>query len=238
MLSLWIPARHSGHYSSLEQLCRVWWGAPEGIPHSCFNGIPMTQKCFHRAISQHQKYSQVWDKRSCLTSFRGVRVRRKWAKGGGEEEKGTRQHGRICVYCISVATVEVCLRGTKVHRKCYLAIDVPKHFHEANEDCIAQGGTLVTPRDADENTSVRDYAKKSLPGAKDFWIGITDMVKEGHYVDVNGMAINYFNWDRSKSQPTGVKRESCVMMSQASQGKWHDDVCRNLKKYICEYIIP
>ncbi|XP_039618397.1 tetranectin-like protein [Polypterus senegalus] len=132
----------------------------------------------------------------------------------------------------------VCLRGTKVHRKCYLAIDVPKHFHEANEDCIAQGGTLVTPRDADENTSVRDYAKKSLPGAKDFWIGITDMVKEGHYVDVNGMAINYFNWDRSKSQPTGVKRESCVMMSQASQGKWHDDVCRNLKKYICEYIIP
>uniref|UniRef100_A0A8C4T2S6 C-type lectin domain family 3 member A n=1 Tax=Erpetoichthys calabaricus TaxID=27687 RepID=A0A8C4T2S6_ERPCA len=132
----------------------------------------------------------------------------------------------------------VCLRGTKVHRKCYLAIDVPKHFHEANEDCIAQGGTLVTPRDIDENTAVRDYAKKSLPGAKDFWIGITDMVKEGQYVDVNGMAINYFNWDRSKNQPTGVKRESCVMMSQASQGKWHDDVCRNLKKYICEYIIP
>ncbi|XP_028664747.2 tetranectin-like protein [Erpetoichthys calabaricus] len=132
----------------------------------------------------------------------------------------------------------VCLRGTKVHRKCYLAIDVPKHFHEANEDCIAQGGTLVTPRDTDENTAVHDYAKKSLPGAKDFWIGITDMVKEGQYVDVNGMAINYFNWDRSKNQPTGVKRESCVMMSQASQGKWHDDVCRNLKKYICEYIIP
>ncbi|MGH0123988.1 UNVERIFIED_CONTAM: hypothetical protein FKN15_019262 [Acipenser sinensis] len=64
------------------------------------------------------------------------------------------------------------------------------------------------------------------------------MVKEGQYVDVNGMAISYFNWDRSKNQPTGGKRESCVMLSLFAQGKWHDDVCRSMKKYLCEYLIP
>ncbi|KAG7473555.1 hypothetical protein MATL_G00097130 [Megalops atlanticus] len=132
----------------------------------------------------------------------------------------------------------VCLRGIKAHKKCYLAVEEPKHYHEANEDCIAQGGTLATPRDLNENNDLRDYAQRTSPGSKDFWIGVTDIVKEGQYVDVNSMPITYFNWDRSKKQPTGGKRESCVTLSLASQGKWHDEVCRSLKKYICEYLIP
>ncbi|XP_008286399.1 tetranectin-like protein [Stegastes partitus] len=132
----------------------------------------------------------------------------------------------------------VCLRGIKAHRKCYLTIEEPKHYHEANEDCIAQGGTLATPRDTMENNELRDYAKRSAPGSKDFWIGVADIVKEGQYVDVNSLPVSYFNWDRSKKQPTGTKRESCVALSVAAQGKWYDEVCRSLKKYICEYVIP
>ncbi|XP_062327374.1 tetranectin-like protein [Osmerus eperlanus] len=132
----------------------------------------------------------------------------------------------------------VCLRGIKAHRKCYLTIEEPKHYHEANEDCIAQGGTLATPRDLNENNDLRDYAKRSAPGSKDFWIGVADIVKEGQYVDVNSMPISYFHWDRSKKQPTGTQMESCVVLSVVAQGKWYDEVCRSQKKYICEYIIP
>ncbi|CAM5093706.1 unnamed protein product [Natator depressus] len=130
----------------------------------------------------------------------------------------------------------VCLRGTKIHKKCYLASEGAKHFHEANENCIAKGGTLAIPRDNDETNSLQDYGKKSLPGVADFWLGITDMVNEGKFVDVNGMALNYFNWDRS--QPNGGKRENCVLFSQSSQGKWRDEVCRTVKRYICEFLIP
>ncbi|XP_018419296.1 PREDICTED: C-type lectin domain family 3 member A [Nanorana parkeri] len=129
----------------------------------------------------------------------------------------------------------VCLRGTKIHKRCYLAFEETKHFHEANEDCIAKGGTLATPRDGDQNSALRDYGKKSLPGAADFWLGINDMVNEGKYVDVNGIAITYFNWERP---PSGGKRKNCALLTQASQGKWVDEVCRSLKKYICEFIIP
>ncbi|KAK9542776.1 hypothetical protein VZT92_000609 [Zoarces viviparus] len=132
----------------------------------------------------------------------------------------------------------VCLRGIKSHRKCYLTIEEPKHYHEANENCIAQGGTLATPRDMMENNELRDYAKRSAPGSKDFWIGVADIVKEGQYVDVNSLPVSYFNWDRSKKQPTGTKRESCVALSVVAQGKWYDEVCRSLKNYICEYVIP
>ncbi|XP_034046482.1 tetranectin-like protein isoform X2 [Thalassophryne amazonica] len=132
----------------------------------------------------------------------------------------------------------VCLRGIKAHRKCYLTIEEPRHYHEANEDCIAQGGTLATPRDMTENNELRDYVKRSTPGSKDFWIGVADIVKEGQYVDVNSLPISFFNWDGSKRQPTGTKRESCVALSVGAQGKWHDEVCRSLKRYICEYVIP
>uniref|UniRef100_A0A8C5D8K6 C-type lectin domain-containing protein n=1 Tax=Gadus morhua TaxID=8049 RepID=A0A8C5D8K6_GADMO len=132
----------------------------------------------------------------------------------------------------------VCLRGIKAVGKCYLTIEEPKHYHEANEDCIAQGGTLATPRDVNENNELKDYAKRSSPGSKDFWIGVADIVKEGQYVDVNSMPISFWNWDRSKKQPTGTKRESCVVLSVAAQGKWYDEVCRSQKKYICEYLIP
>uniref|UniRef100_UPI00398E341F tetranectin-like protein n=1 Tax=Pristiophorus japonicus TaxID=55135 RepID=UPI00398E341F len=130
----------------------------------------------------------------------------------------------------------VCLKGTKIHKKCYLASKGEKSYHSANEDCIAQGGTLSTPRDSDEGSSLRSYAKRSLTGAKDFWIGVNDMTTEGKYVDVNGLPVTYFNWDRN--EPRGGARENCAVASTGGQGKWSDEVCRSEKRYICEYLIP
>ncbi|RMC09017.1 hypothetical protein DUI87_14018 [Hirundo rustica rustica] len=130
----------------------------------------------------------------------------------------------------------VCLRGTKAHKKCYLMSEGTKRFHEANEDCITKGGTLAIPRNNEETNILRDYGKRSVPGVSEFWLGVTDMVSEGRFVDVNGMALQYFNWDRA--QPNGGKRENCVFLSQSSQGKWVDEVCRTAKRYVCEFLIP
>lgn len=163
--------------------------------------------------------------------------------GSKQTVPGVTQHvsvakTRVTDECRRFLLFPVCLRGVKANRKCYLTSEEAKHYHEANEDCIAQGGTLATPRDLLENNELRDYAKRSAPGSGDFWIGVADIVKEGQYVDVNSQPVSFFNWDRSKKQPTGTKRESCVALSAAAAGKWHDDVCRHLKKYICEYVIP
>uniref|UniRef100_A0A672RTT9 C-type lectin domain family 3 member A n=1 Tax=Sinocyclocheilus grahami TaxID=75366 RepID=A0A672RTT9_SINGR len=130
-------------------------------------------------------------------------------------------HVNVFVY------VSVCLRGIKAHRKCYLVSEQTKHYHEANEDCIAQGGTLAIPRDINQNDELTDYIKRSSPTSNDFWIGITDIVKEGQYVDVNSLPVTFFHWD-----------QRAVSLSLAAQGKWHDEVCRSQKNYICEYLIP
>ncbi|NXT70825.1 CLC3A protein, partial [Chaetops frenatus] len=130
----------------------------------------------------------------------------------------------------------VCLRGTKAHRKCYLMSEGTKPFHEANEDCIAKGGTLAVPRSDEETNILRDYSKRSAARAAEVWLGVTDMGSEGSFVDVSGLALHYFNWDRA--QPNGGKRENCVLLSQASQGKWQDEACRAAKRYVCEFLIP
>uniref|UniRef100_A0A4W3IH87 C-type lectin domain-containing protein n=2 Tax=Callorhinchus milii TaxID=7868 RepID=A0A4W3IH87_CALMI len=130
----------------------------------------------------------------------------------------------------------VCLRGIKVHKKCFLGSSGEKNYHMANEDCIAQGGTLAIPRDSDETTQLRSYAKKSLRGATGFWIGVNDMTTEGRFVDVNGQSVSYLNW--GPGEPRGGKRENCALASISSQGKWSAEVCRDVKRYICEFLIP
>lgn len=145
-------------------------------------------------------------------------------------------HSNSILICQIFFILTVCLRGTKFYKKCYLASEGLKYYHEANEDCISKGGTLVIPRNSDETNALRDYGKKSMPGVNDFWLGINDMVTDGKFVDVNGATVSFLNWDRA--QPNGGKRENCVLFSQSAQGKWSDEVCRSSKRYICEFTIP
>lgn len=159
-----------------------------------------------------------------------------WRDRSLENDHFRKHHSKLLLFteAANQYLFTVCLRGTKAHKKCYLISEGTKHFHEANEDCIAKGGTLAIPRNSDETNTLRDYGKKSMPRVSEFWLGVNDMVNEGKFVDVNGMALQYFNWDRA--QPNGGKRENCVFFS--SQGKWVDEVCRTAKRYICEFLIP
>ncbi|XP_072644270.1 tetranectin [Canis lupus baileyi] len=74
----------------------------------------------------------------------------------------------------------VCLKGTKVHRKCFLAFTQPKTFHEASEDCISRGGTLGTPQSGSENDALHDYLRQSAGAEAETWLGLNDMAAEGH----------------------------------------------------------
>lgn len=79
------------------------------------------------------------------------------------EEPLLKAPAHICAERANSYLFSVCLRGTKAHKKCYLMSEGTKHFHEANEDCIAKGGTLAIPRNNEETNILRDYGKKSAP---------------------------------------------------------------------------
>ncbi|GCB74524.1 tetranectin-like [Scyliorhinus torazame] len=133
----------------------------------------------------------------------------------------------------------VCLRGVKVHRKCFLLMAGQKSFHEAADDCILHGGTLCAPLSHNENDALYDYARETLGDDHDIWIGVTDIAVEGDWLDMASKSVNFTNWERGISkQPNGGTRANCVALSGSAIGKWFDESCRLQKNYFCQFTIP
>ncbi|KAM9737282.1 tetranectin-like [Menidia menidia] len=134
----------------------------------------------------------------------------------------------------------VCLKGIKIHRKCFLADPTRKSYHAASEDCNALGGNLGMPTSSEENAQLRDYVRQSIGPDEQVWLGFHDMTSEGMWMDQNGHTITYKNWDTSNfrsPQPDGGKSQNCAVLSGASQGKWSDENCREEKPSICQFNI-
>ncbi|XP_030045856.1 tetranectin-like [Microcaecilia unicolor] len=132
----------------------------------------------------------------------------------------------------------ICFKGFKVQNKCFLPFSQAKTYHEANNDCMAQGGILSTPENGDENDSLYEYMRKILGSEKEVWIGINDMANEGTWVDMSGSSISFKNWETEiTTQPDGGKQENCAALSGVANGKWFDKKCRNELPFICQFVI-
>ncbi|XP_019364435.1 PREDICTED: tetranectin [Gavialis gangeticus] len=132
----------------------------------------------------------------------------------------------------------VCLKGTKIHLKCFLAFIEPKTYHEASEHCISQGGTLSSPENGDENDALYEYMRKSIGSEEEVWLGINDLAAEGKWVDMTGNSIGYKNWETEiTTQPDGGKSENCAALSALAIGKWFDKRCKNKLPYVCQFMI-
>ncbi|XP_067417707.1 tetranectin [Emydura macquarii macquarii] len=132
----------------------------------------------------------------------------------------------------------VCLKGTKIHLKCFLAFSGTKTYHEASEDCISQGGTLSTPNNGDENDALYEYMRNSIGSEAEVWLGLNDLAAEGKWVDMTGSSIRYKNWETEiTTQPDGGKQENCAALSGAAIGKWFDKRCKDQLPYVCQFMI-
>ncbi|XP_076827690.1 tetranectin [Brachyhypopomus gauderio] len=132
----------------------------------------------------------------------------------------------------------VCLKGIKVPGKCFLADAVKKNFHAASEDCMAKGGTLSTPLSGEENDQLYAYVRQTIGHEEHIWLGISDMVKEGDWVDKTGSSIRFKNWETEVThQPDGGNRQNCAILSSTANGRWFDENCRADKASVCEFNI-
>lgn len=132
------------------------------------------------------------------------------------------------------------MKGVKIQRKCYLAEPVRKSYHAASEDCSNLGGVLGSPGSSSENQQLRDYLQQSLGPGEQVWLGLSDVLKEGTWVDHSGAGVTYTNWDRSSSpspQPDGGPSQNCAVLSGASNGKWLDENCKEEKASVCQFNI-
>lgn len=155
---------------------------------------------------------------------------------------GARRPGRRQPWPLSVTPAPrpsaVCLKGAKVHLKCFLAVAQARAFHAAGEDCIARGGTLAAPRSEEENEALREYAARSLGAAAELWLGLHDLGSEGSWVDASGAPATFVHWETEiTAQPDGGTAENCAAMAGAEHGRWFDRRCRDELPYVCQFAI-
>ncbi|XP_061801505.1 tetranectin [Nerophis lumbriciformis] len=132
----------------------------------------------------------------------------------------------------------MCLRGTKVLGKCFLAEPVKRTFHAASDDCIAKGGSLSTPLTGDQNDQLYAYVRQSIGPEEPIWLGINDMVTEGQWLDMSGSNLRFKNWETTiTTQPDGGRGQNCGTLSTTANGKWFDESCRAEKASVCEFNI-
>jgi hypothetical protein len=104
---------------------------------------------------------------------------------------------------------------------------------DAEADCVAHGGHLVTINTASEWSFVNDilnakytYFDTSIP-----WIGYSDQAQEGKFVWVSGQA-GYDKWQNG--EPQGGTGENCVDFNNGGSQGYRDNFCSVKKSYICE----
>ncbi|XP_053323000.1 tetranectin [Spea bombifrons] len=132
----------------------------------------------------------------------------------------------------------LCMKGMKIHNKCFLSFTEAKAYHQASDVCIAQGGTLSAPENGDENDSLYDYVRKSIHSNAEIWIGINDLTTEGMWVDMTGTKVPFKNWETEiTKQPDGGKQENCASLSAMAIGKWSDKNCKTELPFVCQFAI-
>ena len=121
---------------------------------------------------------------------------------------------------------------TPKFREDYLLAD----FDNARKYCQKQGGDLVEIGSAEEEERV----KKVFQGTNilktqnhRFWIGLSDVKKDGDFVWNSGARLRYSNF--LPGYPTHDVLRNCIFMSiKLFERKWENAWCLNAFPFICE----
>jgi hypothetical protein len=106
---------------------------------------------------------------------------------------------------------------------CYLLFTgTPRTWADANTACTSMGTRLAIL-----DTAAKHTAAKTLAGARDVWIGLTDIAAEGTYrwVDVN-VPFVFSMWHMGEpSNGAGTYEEDCTVIAGATARDWDDRPC-------------
>lgn len=119
--------------------------------------------------------------------------------------------------------------SNKVGKKYFVSSGKKLSFHEVKTLCSQFGGSVATPRNAEENRAIQNVAKDEA------YLGITDEKTENTFVDLAGNRVSYTNWNEGEPNNAGPagSEEDCVVVLK--NGKWNDASCANSYLAVCEF---
>ncbi|XP_065198092.1 macrophage mannose receptor 1-like [Sycon ciliatum] len=116
-----------------------------------------------------------------------------------------------------------------INQSCYLPVDMPQTFPQADLACTSVGGFLASIQSEQENADVHSLI------TADSWIGYNDRLVEDTFVWVQGVPTTYTNWfsGAPDNLPPG---QDCALMYFNSPGpaQWNDQACGEQRAYVCE----
>ncbi|XP_077861562.1 cell surface hyaluronidase CEMIP2-like [Saccoglossus kowalevskii] len=161
---------------------------------------------------------------------------------GGDESRTCGGYFRNDVYYTGKMPppTEPCLNnhGVRIEDKCYLFMQTPSAWFEAEQECMRLGGDLATILDGRQQAFM-EYHIMGF-GYADYWIGLNDMEEEGrfHFTDETETAPGHWN-NFAPGQPDArSENDDCVEMSVDLSYKWSDVSCSTNNAYICQIEVP
>ncbi|XP_046546494.1 perlucin-like [Haliotis rubra] len=129
-----------------------------------------------------------------------------------------------------------CPRGFLEHgSSCYWFSNIEGSFAEASSYCQFFGSHLARITSEDEDDYLRSRANEEK-GSIGYWLGATDLIKEGEFMWEGGVPLNYTNWAPGEPNNEMHPEQSghCLMLQMTTGYKWNDNDCIKKTKFICE----
>ncbi|XP_017058902.1 C-type lectin 37Db-like [Drosophila ficusphila] len=112
-------------------------------------------------------------------------------------------------------------------RLIYVENDNRRNWEQAEAFCREINGHLITIQNVSELSALNEKLKRSTS----YWLGITDVSKEGQFVSVaSGKPAPFLKWENS--QPNNLNgKDNCV---DIYNGEMYDSDCSEVQLFICE----
>ncbi|NXI95310.1 CL17A protein, partial [Psophia crepitans] len=113
-------------------------------------------------------------------------------------------------------------------KSCYFFSVTTKPWSVAKDSCSEFDAHLVIVDSEQEST----FLARHIAQNKVYWLGLTDMYKEGDWQWVDGRSLSLSFWNSGEPNNVGPYGENCATIY--SNGHWNDVACSNAEAWVCE----
>ncbi|NWH54148.1 CL17A protein, partial [Fregata magnificens] len=113
-------------------------------------------------------------------------------------------------------------------KSCYFFSTTPQPWLDAKDSCTKFNAHLAIINTEQENKFLANH----IMDDRVFWLGLTDMHKEGDWQWVNSHPLSLSFWKSGEPNNVGHNGEHCTFIY--SNGRWNDADCSVPQSWICE----
>ncbi|XP_056141808.1 CD209 antigen-like protein E isoform X2 [Lampris incognitus] len=122
--------------------------------------------------------------------------------------------------------------------KCYHFSDDKLDWLKSRDSCTEMGSHLTILHAMEQHDAIEKEARRIGGFDYHFWIGLSDIEKEGDWRWVDNTTLKNKYWDEWSSEPNnhlsgGAHGEDCAVLNSHSK-TWFDVPCDNIYKRVCQ----